>query len=180
MKQLHPATHFKTESARGGATLMEVLMSVMIMGLGVIPLATLFPISVQRSAQATKLTNATILRYNAEALVDAFPDRLLHDPDLNDNRNEHRYKTRKYVVDPIGYFQADVGADKEYFGNDGQGNAYGVRRHAAGFALEPSSNPPPPPRADQPNLALPTLWITPAAIPCAFSNAEYKNDLRIS
>lgn len=139
--KLNCATRKCVSSHRGGATLMEVLMSVMIMGLGVIPLATLFPISVQRSVQATQLTNATILRYNAEALVDAFPDRLLHDPDFNDNRTEHRYKTRKYVIDPIGYFQADIGADKEYFGNDGQGNAYGVRRHAAGFANEPSSNP---------------------------------------
>lgn len=134
MKQLHPATHFKTESARGGATLMEVLMSVMIMGLGVIPLATLFPISVQRSAQATKLTNATILRYNAEALIDAFPGSLLHDPDVDGNRNEHRYNIRKYVVDPLGFIRADNATYADRFGNDGQGAAFGVKRYNAGYS----------------------------------------------
>lgn len=119
---------------RSGATLMEVLMSVMIMGLGVIPLATLFPISVQRSVQATQLTNGTILRYNAEAMLDAFPGRLLHDPDNDGNRNEHRYNGRKYVVDPIGSLLADAPAYKGRFGNDGQGNAYGsVLRFDAGF-----------------------------------------------
>ncbi|WP_278440682.1 hypothetical protein [Gimesia maris] len=109
-------------------------MSVMIMGLGVIPLATLFPISVKRSAQATQLTNATILRYNAEAMLDAFPGRLLHDPDNDGNRDEHRYTNRKYIVDPIGYLLADDPAYQGRFGNDGQGAAYGnVLRFDAGF-----------------------------------------------
>lgn len=121
--------------SRRGATLMEVLMSVMIMGLGVIPLATLFPISVKRSAQATQLTNATILRYNAEAMLDAFPGRLLHDPDNDGDRNEHRYTNRKYVIDPIGYLLADAPAYRGRFGNDGQGAAYGnVLRFDAGFS----------------------------------------------
>ncbi|QDV20932.1 hypothetical protein Pan153_56120 [Gimesia panareensis] len=135
MKKLNLLTGNSTKSQRRGATLMEVLMSVMIMGLGVIPLATLFPISVQRSVQATQLTNATILRYNAEAMLDAFPGRLLHDPDNDGNRNEHRYSNRKYVVDPIGSLLADAPAYKGRFGNDGQGNAYGnVVRYDAGFA----------------------------------------------
>lgn len=128
-------------SSRRGATLMEVLMSVMIMGLGVIPLATLFPISVKRSAQATQLTNATILRYNAEALLDAFPDRLLHDPDNNGNRDEHRYSSRNYFIDPIGYYFAENNTYRGRFGNDGQGAAFGVKRHAAGFASEPAAMP---------------------------------------
>ncbi len=125
--------------SRSGATLMEVLMSVMIMGLGIIPLATLFPISVKRSAQATQLTNATILRYNAEAMLDAFPDRLLHDPNNDGNRDEHRFTNRKYVVDPLGYFQIDNSSYLGRFGNDGQGGAFGVKRHAAGFASEPTA-----------------------------------------
>ncbi len=135
MNKLKCVTRECASSHRGGATLMEVLMSVMIMGLGVIPLATLFPISVQRSVQATQLTNATILRYNAEAMLDAFPGRLLHDPDNDGNRNEHRYTNRKYVVDPIGSLLADDPAYKGRFGNDGQGNPYGnVLRFDAGFA----------------------------------------------
>lgn len=123
-----------TSVDRSGATLMEVLMSVMIMGLGVIPLATLFPLSVQRSIQATQLTNATILRYNAEAMIDAFPGRLLHDPDNDGNRNEHRFQNRKYVVDPIGFLLADNATYQGRFGNDGQGAAFGpILRYDAGF-----------------------------------------------
>lgn len=133
MRSLYQTTRQETVNRRG-VTLMEVLMSVMIMGLGVIPLATLFPISVKRSAQATQLTNATILRYNAEAMLDAFPGRLLHDPDNDGDRNEHRYTNRKYVVDPIGYLLADDPAYRGKFGNDGQGAAYGnVLRFDAGF-----------------------------------------------
>ncbi|MCH9791049.1 MAG: hypothetical protein K0U82_09525 [Planctomycetes bacterium] len=121
---------------RRGVTMMEVLMSVMIMGLGVIPLATLFPISVSRSVQATQLTNATILRYNAEALLDAFPGRLLHDPDNDGNHDEHRYTSRKYVVDPIGNLLAENATYAGRFGNDGQGGALGqVQRHNAGFTV---------------------------------------------
>lgn len=139
MRSLYQSTGQKAVrvviSHRRGATLMEVLMSVMIMGLGVIPLATLFPISVKRSAQATQLTNATILRYNAEAMLDAFPGPLLHDPDNDGDRNEHRYTNRKYVVDPIGYLLADAPAYQGRFGNDGQGAAFGnIRRFDAGFS----------------------------------------------
>lgn len=134
MRSLYQTIGQNAVSRRRGVTLMEVLMSVMIMGLGVIPLATLFPISVRRSAQATQLTNATILRYNAEAMIDAFPDRLLHDPDNDGNRDEHRYTNRKYIVDPIGYLLADDPAYRGRFGNDGQGAANGrVIRFDAGF-----------------------------------------------
>lgn len=135
MRSLNQTIGQNAVSRRRGVTLMEVLMSVMIMGLGVIPLATLFPISVKRSAQATQLTNATILRYNAEAMLDAFPGRLLHDPDNDGNRDEHRYTNRKYIVDPIGYLLADDPAYQGRFGNDGQGAAYGsVLRFDAGFS----------------------------------------------
>jgi hypothetical protein len=49
---------------------MEILIAIMVMGIGLISVITLFPISVLRSAQATNLTNATALRYNAEAQLD--------------------------------------------------------------------------------------------------------------
>ena len=61
-------------AGRGGTTLTEVLISMLIMGIGIVSLATLFPISVLRSIQATQVTNATMLRYNAEALVDLNPN----------------------------------------------------------------------------------------------------------
>jgi hypothetical protein len=56
---------------RSGVTLSEVLVSMLIMSVGVVSLATLFPISVIRTAQATQLTHAVFLRNNAEAAVES-------------------------------------------------------------------------------------------------------------
>ncbi|MBC8113487.1 MAG: hypothetical protein H7062_03860 [Candidatus Saccharimonas sp.] len=50
-----------------GSTLSEVLISMLVMSIGVVSLATLFPISVLRAIQASHLTNAANLRLNAEA-----------------------------------------------------------------------------------------------------------------
>ena len=55
---------------RGGTTLTEVLMSLLIMGIGLVSVATLFPLSVLRSIEATQQTTATSLRFTAEALID--------------------------------------------------------------------------------------------------------------
>ena len=44
-----------------GSTLSEVLISLLVMSIGVVSLATLFPVSVLRSIQATQLTNAANL-----------------------------------------------------------------------------------------------------------------------
>ncbi len=54
-----------------GVTLSEVLVSMLIMSVGVVSLATLFPISVIRTAQATQLTHAVFTRNNAEAAVES-------------------------------------------------------------------------------------------------------------
>ncbi len=51
--------------ARSGATLTEVLMSLMIMGLGITSVFTLFPMSVLRSIKSTNLTNAALLAESA-------------------------------------------------------------------------------------------------------------------
>jgi type II secretory pathway pseudopilin PulG len=51
--------------SRSGATLIEVLMSLMIMGLGISSVFALFPMSVLRSVKATNLTNATLLSQSA-------------------------------------------------------------------------------------------------------------------
>lgn len=58
---------------RAGTSLSEVLISLLVMSVGVVSLATLFPIAVLRSVQATHLTNATNLRYNVEALLSVRP-----------------------------------------------------------------------------------------------------------
>jgi hypothetical protein len=56
-----------------GTSLSEVLISTLVMSIGVVALASLFPISVLRSIQASQLTNAASLRYNAEALMKTVP-----------------------------------------------------------------------------------------------------------
>jgi prepilin-type N-terminal cleavage/methylation domain-containing protein len=86
---------------RNGLTLTEVLMSLMIMGIGVVSLATLFPISTTRVIEATNLTHSTVLRFNAEGLVDAFPN-LIHEPDGNAATRE---TGRNYVIDPLGWHE---------------------------------------------------------------------------
>jgi len=86
---------------RGGVTLVEVLMSLMIMGIGVVSLATLFPISTLRILDATNLTNSTVVRFNAEGIVDSFPG-LIHNPD---NDNTTREAGRPYIVDPLGWLE---------------------------------------------------------------------------
>lgn len=86
---------------RQGATLTEVLMSLMIMGIGVVSLATLFPLSTQRVLEASNLTNSTVVRFNAEGLVDAFPA-LVHEPDGDATTRE---AGRNYVVDPLGWYE---------------------------------------------------------------------------
>ena len=108
----------KTAQTRGGVTLTEVLMSMMIMSIGVSAVAVLFPISVLRSIQATQMTNAAILKYNTEALVRIRPE-LIFDPDGDRFTNpatgviEHVANPleRRYIVDPGGYFAlTDAGA----------------------------------------------------------------------
>jgi hypothetical protein len=58
-------------------TLVEVLMSMLVAGIGVLSVIVLLPLSFVRAIQATNLTNGTILRYNAECLSDIQPSLLL-------------------------------------------------------------------------------------------------------
>ena len=99
-------------SNRRGVTLTEVLMSLMIMSIGVTSVAVLFPISVLRSIQATQLTNAAILKYNAEALLQ-MRSFMVFDPDGDGNLNEHvgRPGESNYIIDPVGYYSmTELGA----------------------------------------------------------------------
>ena len=54
---------------RSGVTLTEVLMSLLVMGVGVVSVATLFPLAVLRGARATQLTAGTMLKMNAAETV---------------------------------------------------------------------------------------------------------------
>lgn len=104
-----PAAH------RPAATLTEILVAILIMSIGVVSVMSLFPIAVLRSAQATTLTNATILKQNAEAFVNSFPQ-LVHNPDqaidntvpdaFGNDQGIREHFSKNYIVDPLGFYLA--------------------------------------------------------------------------
>jgi prepilin-type N-terminal cleavage/methylation domain-containing protein len=100
---------------RHGVTLTEVLMSLMIMSIGVVSLATLFPLAAARTIEATNYTNSTILRHNAAALVETIPE-LVGDPDGNAATRE----PRRFIVDPLGFheLQLATGTPQTTYGNN--------------------------------------------------------------
>ncbi len=67
-----------TPASPPGLTLVEVLMSLLVTGIGIASVIVLLPLSFVRAVQATNLTNGTILRYNAESLFDANPTDLVY------------------------------------------------------------------------------------------------------
>ncbi|MBI1311354.1 hypothetical protein GC176_08610 [bacterium] len=105
MKRLTPR---QPRSRRRGTTLTEVLMSLMVMSIGVVSLATLFPISAARVLEATNLTNATVLRFNAEGIIDSFPA-MIHQPDgdaIDTVTNRYTDESgRPLQVDPLGFWE---------------------------------------------------------------------------
>ena len=117
---------------RRGVTLTEVLSSILIMGLGVTFVISLFPVAMLRSLKASQLTNAALTRLNAEAVIDIQPG-IIHDPDGDGNSDEHFTfpGERHYIIDPWGYTthwiddltiggaSPRVGAYRDWFGNDG-------------------------------------------------------------
>jgi len=152
MQRLKKPKQSIIETCRDGVTLTEVLMSLMIMSIGVTSVMTLFPIATLRSAQATRLTNSALLKYNVEALLNARPE-LIFDPDGDGNLAEHfRGTQRNYVVDPLGYFSAlEYGGGgvigqslASTIGNDGTNPALtGLPRFDGGllnrFGLDPTT-----------------------------------------
>lgn len=130
MKTIH-AHPLPSKQHRRGVTLTEVLMSLMIMGIGVTAVATLFPIAALRSAQATKLTNAAILKRNVEAQLRAQPW-IVFDPDGDSNYTEHFRDpaNRRYVIDPVGFYTQKSG----WFGNNGGTAVQVLPRFDAGLA----------------------------------------------
>lgn len=86
--------------ARGGATLTEVLVALLIMSIGIVSIITLFPLSMMRTLKATQLTKGTDLRYNAEAFIQMNP-RMLADPNGDGITNPI---PEYFVIDPMGRF----------------------------------------------------------------------------
>jgi len=87
---------------RTGMTLMEVLMSCAIMTIGVVMVATVFPLSTLRVLEASRQTNSTITRFSAEALLDV-DQAFVNNPDGVAGANSSGYQTPVYFVDPYGY-----------------------------------------------------------------------------
>ena len=68
-RRFAPVRPSTKRAGRSGVTLTEVLMSLLVMGIGVTSVATLFPLAVLRGARATQLTAGTVLKENAEETV---------------------------------------------------------------------------------------------------------------
>jgi hypothetical protein len=111
----------RISGGRTGATLAEVLIAILVMSIGVLSVAALFPVSIIRSAQANQLTVATGLRYNVEQILTVY-SQLVTDPDGNQVFNEQQaVPFQKFVIDPLGY---------SYFtqqGNTSQAQWFGYR-----------------------------------------------------
>jgi hypothetical protein len=88
-----------TANKRSGTTLTEVLMSMMILSIGVLSLASLFPIGILSSVRATQLTHAVTLKHNVANRIDLDPGLIL-DPDRN--YNQLTGTNLRYIVDPLG------------------------------------------------------------------------------
>ncbi len=87
------------EAARRGSTLTEVLVAILIMSIGIVSVAAIFPLSVLRTIKATNLTRATNLRYNVEAVVERYPW-MITDPDSDFDTAEHI--NERFIIDPLG------------------------------------------------------------------------------
>jgi hypothetical protein len=88
-----------TQKNRAGTTLTEVLMSMMILSIGVLSLAALFPIGILSSARATQLTHAVTLKHSVANRIDLDPGLIL-DPDRN--YSQLTGTNLRYIVDPLG------------------------------------------------------------------------------
>ncbi len=108
MKRRPEPIHQMSANPRLGVSLIEVLVSVMIMSIGVALLSTLLPISILRTAQATQLTQSVFLRNNAEALIEANPNILNSVP-----------VGSLGLIDPMG---ASISMPKTLYGNTGAGS----------------------------------------------------------
>ncbi len=113
--------------SRRGATLIEILMSLMIMSIGVVSIATLFPLALRRAVQATQMTNMQILREQVLEMVSYHPelipinDNSIHDYSIKTaagvtNRSLFPYGPNSPVslwsksevvriVDPLGFYE---------------------------------------------------------------------------
>ena len=60
-----------TQTCRSGSTLTEVLIAMVVLGIGAVSVMTLFPVATSRAIKSNQLTQSTVLRYTAETAVGA-------------------------------------------------------------------------------------------------------------
>ncbi|MBI3862231.1 MAG: hypothetical protein HY290_10085 [Planctomycetia bacterium] len=125
----------------------EVMVALLISSIGLVAVATLFPMSVLQSVRAAQATSATDARLNAESAIDRYEDMIIHphsrNPLLdsftnpgnaNADPNWIQMQTNGYknfVVDPLGYARvqtlgwttdnrnlACMNKPEHFFGND--------------------------------------------------------------
>ena len=97
---------------RMGVTLIEIVVSMLIMGIGITLIATLLPISILRTAQATQLTNGVFLRKNAESILKFNPGVIGNTQICGALGTEGEALG---VVDPLGYFLVGGNKTSKYF-----------------------------------------------------------------
>jgi hypothetical protein len=109
-----------------GSTLTEVLVALMVASIGLVSVATLFPMSVLRSVKAAQMTNAADAADKARSVLDLYPDIIKH-PDARtpsalslatdytySQNNNRTYSdpnwtqlqlqgNKNYVFDPLGF-----------------------------------------------------------------------------
>jgi hypothetical protein len=161
---------------RSGLTLVEVLMSLMVTGIGILGVIALLPLAYVRAVQATNLTNGTILRYNAESMIDISPRLLLRWQSL-----------QAYSNATPNYTASEGGANGDMIVNPNFTNI-GFRCTTSGTSgLLPPPNSGPVPPAWNPTIGGTTndgtvVWTTVAipqnlpTVPIAFPPARYVID----
>jgi type II secretory pathway pseudopilin PulG len=87
-----------TPLGRQGATLTEVLMSLLIMGLGITSVFTLFPMSILRSVKSTNLTHATLLADTARDFYVYRKEQLTLPPARTSGPNSYYSHGKDYLM----------------------------------------------------------------------------------
>ncbi len=148
---------------RNASTLTEVLVALMITSIGLVSVATMFPLSILRSIKATQLTSATEVNYNAVTAIDMYPDMIQHPASRNPtyifnaaNNNTALVdppSAQNYVIDPLGYvaisnLNLTIGNSaivhqnrpEHWFGNDAS-NGVALNGNTAQWPNTPPGNP---------------------------------------
>jgi type II secretory pathway pseudopilin PulG len=130
----------RTARDRSGVTLTEILISIMIMGIGVVSLATLFPLGVLRLRQANRMSRSTYLGQSAGA--DIGSRNLLVPSSFTPAANTPWYVTSGQVYSP--FVQDTPGYGQNWFAAvNGVASPVGAYRGRGGPGpQDPFYNPP--------------------------------------